>query len=81
MEVWVTKPGHLVTIKPGNYLTDITGRDNVAMLLLKNPTLGIVLEGETNGLNLVQVQDDRHCRIYARTSVLNNAELEKSDDE
>jgi len=77
VEQLTPEPGRLVTIKPGNYLTDITKCDDAAMLLLKHPTLGIVLEKEDNGLNLVQVQDDKHCRIYARISALVSAELEK----
>jgi len=77
VEQQIAEPGRLVTIKPGNYFTDITRRDDAAMLLLKNPTLGVVLERGTNGVNLVQVQDDKHCRIYARMSALISAELEK----
>ena len=76
MERLLAEPGHLVTIKPGNYLTDITSRDEAAMLLLQNPTLGVLLEKENNGLNLVQVQDDKHRRIYARMSALVSAESE-----
>lgn len=76
MEAHVNEPGRLVTIKPGNYLTDITRHPQTAMLMLESPTLGIVLEEETNGLNLVQVQNDMHGRIYARNSALLDAETE-----
>ena len=76
MENQVNKPGNLVTIKPGNYLTDISMHQSSAMFFVESPTLGMILEMETNGMNLVQVQDDMHFRIYARTSALKSVESE-----
>jgi hypothetical protein len=68
----VTEPGNLVTIKPGNYLTEISPIRESAMLLVEKPTLGIVLQkvSEKNGINLVQVQDELHNRIFAVNGAL-----------
>lgn len=81
MEHQVTDPGRLVTVKPGNYLTDITMKRGTAMFFVEKPMLGIVLEEEANGMNLVQVHDDTHNRIYARKSALTNAETENENDQ
>ena len=80
MVAQVNEPGHLVTIKPGSYLTDITMRRGSAMHFVESPTLGVVLEEETNGMNLVQVNDDLHSRIYARKSALTSATMENDND-
>lgn len=74
-------PGRLVTIKPGNYLTDITMHRVSAMHFVESPTLGVVLEEESNGMNLVQVNDALHNRIYARKSALTSAEMEIENDQ
>ena len=74
-------PGRLVTIKPGNYLTDITMQRGTAMHFVESPTLGVILEKESNGMNLVQVNDDLHNRIYARKSALMSAESENENDQ
>ena len=81
MSIQVSEPGHLVTIKPGNYLTDITMRRGSAMHFVESPTLGVVLEEETNGMNLVQVNDGVHSRIYARKSALTSAVTENENDQ
>ena len=76
-----TDPGKLVTIRPGNYLNDITMHRRSAMHFVESPTLGVVLEEETNGMNLVQVNDGLCNRIYARKSALISAELEIENDQ
>ena len=77
-----TKPGNLVTIKPGNYLTEISSNKEMAMILVEKPTLGLVLKrvSEKNGINLVQVQDGLHNRIFAGSSALTNAQSENNND-
>lgn len=74
-------PGNLVTIKPGNYLIDITKQADSAMYIVESPTLGVVLEEEPNGMNLVHVNDDMHSRIYARKSALVCALMENKNDQ
>ena len=51
------------------------------MHFVESPTLGVVLEEETNGMNLVQVNDDMHSRIYARKSALVSAISENENDQ
>lgn len=78
---FATEPGNLVTVKPGSYLTDITMRQERAMFFVETPTLGVVLEEETNGMNLVQLHNGVPCRIYARKSAMTSAEAESTNDQ
>lgn len=64
------EPGSLVMIDAGNYLTAIRpGEQSPAQVLLKSPTVGLVLE-EISGRKLILVQDGKNDCIFASTSTL-----------
>lgn len=78
VEPQVIEPGHLVVIKPGSYLTEDVSYQLPAMLLVKQPTLGLVLRMTSigNDMNLVQVQDGLCNKILVGKSAFVSATME-----
>lgn len=73
------KPGNLVKVIPGCYLTDSLCKDDPAMLMLHRSTLGLVLN-KTPGRNLIQLQTENLSRIFASETAISEIAEDTEND-
>ena len=64
---------------PGCYLSDVRRKDDPAMVVIPNSTLGLILN-KTPGRNLIQLQTEGLSRIFAsETAITDIAEDTEND--
>jgi hypothetical protein len=61
--------GNLVNVMPGCYLMEMQRKEEPAMVMLRNMTLGLVLN-KTSGRNLIQLQTEGFSRIFVSETAL-----------